>query len=48
MELAEEGPHLSHLGPGPVEVDGAEQAPEDGATVEEATDEETGSSLQLS
>ena len=47
-EQAKEGPPLSPLGPGPIEVDGAEQALEDGAVVGEATDEETDSSLQLS
>ena len=44
-ELAKEGSPLSALGPGPLEVDGAEQVPEDGATAGEATDEETNSSL---
>ena len=48
VEPAEEGPPLSPLGLGPMEVDGAKQALEDGAMVEEATDEETNSSLQLS
>ena len=48
VELAEEGPPLLPLGPGPMEVDGAKQVPEDGATVEEATDKETDSLLQPS
>ena len=48
VELAEEGLPLSPLGLGRMEVDGVEQAPEDSAMVEEATDEETDSSLQLS
>ena len=48
VELAEEGPPLSPLGPGPMEVDGAKQVPEDGAMAEEATDKETDSSLQPS
>ena len=34
VELAKEGPPLSPLGLGPMEVDGAKQAPEDGAMVE--------------
>ena len=33
VELAEEGSPLAPLGPGPMEVDGAEQAPGDGAMV---------------
>ena len=45
MEPAEEGLPLVPLRPGPMEVDGAEQVPEDGAMVGEATDEETNSSL---
>ena len=45
VELAEEGSPLAPLGPGPMEVDGAEQALEDGATVGEAVDGETNSSL---
>ena len=36
VEPAQEGPPLLPLGPGPMEVDGAEQAPEDGAMVEDA------------
>ena len=48
VEPVEEGPPLLPLGPGLMEVDGAVQAPEDGATAEEATDEETDSSLQPS
>ena len=39
IELAEEGPPLSPLGPGQLEVDSAKQAPEDGAAVEDATEE---------
>ena len=46
VEPAEEGSPLAPLGPGPMEVDGAEQAPGDGAAVGEAVDsEETDSSL---
>ena len=45
VELAEEGSPLAPLGPGLMEVDSTEQAPEDGATVEEAADKETDSSL---
>ena len=46
VELAEEGSPLAPVGPGPMEVDGTEQAPGDGATVGEATDsKETDSSL---
>ena len=48
VEPDEEGSPLAPPVPGPMEVDGAEQALEDGATVEEAVDEETNSSLQLS
>ena len=48
VEPAEEGPPLSPPELGPMEVDDTEQALEDGATVEEATDKETDSSLQLS
>ena len=44
-ELAKEGSPLPPLGPGPMEVDGTKQAPKDGATVGEAMDEETNSSL---
>ena len=36
---------MEPLGPRPMEVDGTEQVLEDGAAVEEATDEETDSSL---
>ena len=45
VEPAKEGPPLLSLGPGPIEVDGAEQVPEDGAAAGEATDEETDSLL---
>ena len=45
VEPAEEGSPLPPLGPGPVEVDGAKQVPEDGAMVGEAVDEETDSLL---
>ena len=45
VELAEEGSPLAPLGPGLMEVDGTEQALEDGATVGEAADKETDSSL---
>ena len=48
MELVKEGPPLSPLGLGLMEVDGNGQVPEDGAMVREATDEETDSSLQPS
>ena len=48
VELAEEGLPLAPLGLGPMEVDGAEQVPEDGTSVEEAIDKETDSSLQPS
>ena len=48
VELAEVGPPLSPLGPGLMEVDGTEQALEDGATVGQAADKETNSSLQPS
>ena len=44
-EPAKEGSPLPPLGAGPMEVDGAKQAPEDGAVVGEAMDKETGSSL---
>ena len=44
-EPAEEGSPLLPLGPGPMEVDGAKQAPGDGAAVGEAADKETNSSL---
>ena len=44
-EPAEEGSPLLPLGPGPMEVDGTKQAPEDGAMVGEATDKETDSLL---
>ena len=44
-EPAEEGLPLLPLGPGPMEVDGAEQTPEDGAAAGEAVDKETDSSL---
>ena len=47
VEPAKEGPPLPPLGLGPMEVDDAEQAPEDGAVAGEAVDEETDSSLQL-
>ena len=39
---------MAPSGLGPMEVDGIEQALEDGAMAEEAADEETDSSLQLS
>ena len=46
LELAQEGPPLLPLGPGPMEVDGTELAPEYGATEEEdATGELVGSLL---
>ena len=45
---AKEGPPLSPLGLGPMEVNGAKQVPEDGAMAEEAADKETDSSLQPS
>ena len=48
VEPAKEGPLLSPLGPGPMEVDGAKQASEDGAVAEEAANKETNSSLQPS
>ena len=39
VEPAQEGPPLSPLGPGPMEVDGTKQAPEDGAIAEDAVEE---------
>ena len=45
VEPAEEGSPLVPLGPGPMEVDGTKQVPEDGATVGEATHKETDSLL---
>ena len=48
VELAKEGPPLLPLGPGPMEVIGAEQMPEDSAMAGDAKDEETDSLLQLS
>ena len=45
VEPAEEGSPLVPLGPGPMEVDDAEQALEDGAAAGEAADKETNSSL---
>ena len=46
VEPAKEGLPLAPLGPGPIEVDSAKQALEDGAMVGEAADsEETDSSL---
>ena len=45
VEPAKEGSALVPLGPWPMEVDGAEQAPEDNAMVGEAADKETNSSL---
>ena len=44
-EPAEEGSPLLPLGPGPIEVDGAKQAPGDSAAVGKAADKETNSSL---
>ena len=44
-EPAKEGLPLPPLGPGPMEVDGAEQVPADGAMAGEAVDEETDSLL---
>ena len=43
VEPAQEGPPLSPLGPGPMEVDGTKQAPEDGAAVEDAVGEQVNS-----
>ena len=45
VEPAEEGLPLAPLGLGPMEVDNAEQAPKDGATVGEPVDKETDSLL---
>ena len=45
VELAEEGSPLAPLGQGPMEVDGAELAPGDGATAGEAMDSEETDSL---
>ena len=44
-EPAKEGLPLPPLRPGPIEVDGTEQVPEDGAVAGEAADEETDSLL---
>ena len=44
-EPTKEGSPLPPLGPGPMEVDGGEQVPEDSASVGEAADKETDSSL---
>ena len=44
-EPAEEGSPLAPLGPGPMEVDGTEQVPGDGATAGEAVDSEETDSL---
>ena len=43
VEPAQEGPPLLPLGPRPMEVDGAEQVPEDGTPVKDAADEEASS-----
>ena len=43
LEPAQEGPPLLPLGPGPMEVDGTEQAPEDGAAWEDAMGEQVDS-----
>ena len=48
VEPAEEGLPLSPLGLGLMKVNGTKQVPGDVAMAEEATDEETDSSLQLS
>ena len=45
IEWAKGSSPLAPLGPGPMEVDGTEQALEGGATAGEAEDEETDSSL---
>ena len=45
VEPAEEGSPLAPLGPGPMELDGAEQVPDDGAMAGEAADKETDSSM---
>ena len=44
VELAQEGPPLSPLGPVPMEVDGAKQVPKDGAMAEDAAGEQVNSS----
>ena len=44
-EPAPEGLPLLPLGPGPMEVDGTKQVPEDGAIVEDAVEEQANSSL---
>ena len=46
VEPAEEGSPLAPLGLGPMEVDDAEQAPENSTMVGEAADEVTDTSLQ--
>ena len=46
--MAEEGSPLAPVGTGPMEVDGAEQALEDGAMAEKAANKETDSLLQPS
>ena len=43
-ELVQEGPPLLHLGPGPMEVDGAKQELEDGAPVEDTMGEQVNTS----
>ena len=48
VEPANEGSPLAPLGAGPIEVDSAEQVPEDGTVAEEAADKETDSLLQPS
>ena len=48
VEPAKEGPPLSPLGLGPMEVNSAEKVQEDGAAVGEAADQETDSLLQPS
>ena len=45
VEPAQEGPPLSPLGPGPIEVDSAKQVPEDGGVAEDAMGEQAESLL---